>query len=361
VISLLRASKENAMTKKKSSIDLIYKALAPSALLILAGACGSSGPTKQLVSARGAYQQAKASGTQQLAPMRMEDARAALDAAERAHKKDPGSNQEANLAYVAERKSQIAMASGKTAADLQEERILNSQYQAKLEQKTRDEQARMREQEAMQQPTVEVEEVQPDPFAELRDIATIRQAPDGSTVITLSSAVLFPTNEAQLSGEANQRLDKVAEVLSAQPKDTQIKIVGFTDATGTTATNEALSKRRADAVSKYLAQHGVDESMLQSIGRGEADPIASNATEDGRAINRRAELVIKLPEGQTIQKKAQPNSSAKTPEEKEKTPDEGMSPNQNDMAPKNDMTPRNDMAPKTTNPPAPQPPEVPEQ
>jgi outer membrane protein OmpA-like peptidoglycan-associated protein len=156
-----------------------------------------------------------------------------------------------------------------------------------------------------------------DALASLSGVATVTQE-HGGTVITLSDAVLFPTDGDTLSPDAHNRLDTVANALKVQPSNTRIRVEGHTDTTGTTETNDALSQRRADAVRDYLAQAGVDSSMLQSIGRGEADPVATNATEAGRASNRRADIVVKLPPGQTypgiMQKPGRrPNSSAKMP------------------------------------------------
>jgi len=308
-------------------------ALGLSAIVVLAGACGSSGPTKQLTDARQAMQMAQASGTAQMAPNRMQDAQAALDQAERAHKDDPGSNTEANLAYIAKRKAEIAMASGKTVASMHKEDALNQQYQAKLAQTANSQRQQLRAQALQQQRQQAAQASQSaetraaDALQSLSEVATVKHEQKG-TVITLMDAALFQTGADTLSDDARSSLDKVASALEQQPKDTQIRIEGYTDASGSTASNEALSQRRADAVRKYLEQRGVDGSMLESIGRGEANPVASNSTDDGRASNRRAEIVVKVPENETSpgmppapgapSKNTRPNSSAKSPPEPQK-------------------------------------------
>jgi len=315
---------------QRCPIDATRSALGLSALMILAGACGSSGPTKQLVDARETMQVAKASGTEQVAPNRMQDAQAALDQAERAHKDEPGSNTEANLAYVAKRKAQIAMASGKIVTSMHKEAQLNDQYHARLEQSQSQQQqvraqALERQRQQAAQASQNADARAADALESLNEVATVKHQQKG-TVITLLDAALFKTGGDTLSNDARESLDKVAAALEQQPKDTQIRIEGYTDASGSTASNETLSQRRADAVRDYLEQRGVEGSMLESIGRGESNPVASNATDDGRASNRRAEIVVKVPENETSpgmqpgmqRKNSRPNSSAKTPPEPQK-------------------------------------------
>lgn len=301
------------MTKRISMKAM--RVLGPSALLILGGACGSSGPTPQLVQARQTMQIAKATGTEQLAPNRMQEAQDALVQAERAHSDDPGSNTEANLAYVAKRKAQIAMASGKIVTEMKTEAALNQEYQSRLEQTSRSQRQALRDQARENQQQSQAARAE-DALESLDEVATVKHEQNG-TVITLSGAALFQTGSADLSDEARQNLDKVARALQLQSKDTKVTIEGHTDTTGATASNEDLSKRRADAVRGYLTQRGVDGAMLESIGKGEADPVANNATNDGRASNRRADIEVKLPEGQGQPgMKNRPNSSsAKSPGE----------------------------------------------
>jgi outer membrane protein OmpA-like peptidoglycan-associated protein len=302
------------MTKRISMTAM--RALGPSALLVVAAACGSSGPTAQLVQARQTMQIAKASGTEQLAPNRMQEAQDALVQAERAHSDDPGSNQEANLAYVAKRKAQIAMASGKIVTSMKTEAALNEEYQSRLEQASQSQRQQLREQARENQETSQASRAE-DALESLDEVATVKHEKNG-TVITLEGAALFPTGGDTLSDEARQNLDKVAKALQLQEKDTKVTIEGHADSTGNVAKNEDLSKRRADAVRGYLTQRGVDGAMLESIGRGTADPVANNATGDGRAENRRADIEVKLPEAEPTKMnlKQRPSSpAAKSPGE----------------------------------------------
>jgi len=103
--------------------------------------------------------------------------------------------------------------------------------------------------------------------------------------------VTFNTNEYAIKNEFFPVLDSVAEVLY-KFTDTNLVVTGHTDSTGAKDYNYNLSNRRATSVANYLATHGVTQSRLISQGVGPDEPIASNASESGRAQNRRVELQI---------------------------------------------------------------------
>jgi outer membrane protein OmpA-like peptidoglycan-associated protein len=109
--------------------------------------------------------------------------------------------------------------------------------------------------------------------------------------VTFASGLLFDTDSDVLSASARQHLSALATNLGKYP-DTDLLIVGHTDATGTDAYNMSLSERRAEAVVNYLASQGVMRSRLRPTGRGESEPIATNDTEAGRQQNRRVEVAI---------------------------------------------------------------------
>jgi outer membrane protein OmpA-like peptidoglycan-associated protein len=90
---------------------------------------------------------------------------------------------------------------------------------------------------------------------------------------------------------AQSRLDQVADALLVSP-DRKIVVEGYTDSQGSDAYNLDLSQRRADAVRDYLVHRGYPASHLQAHGIGEGRPIADNITSEGRANNRRVELVL---------------------------------------------------------------------
>lgn len=103
--------------------------------------------------------------------------------------------------------------------------------------------------------------------------------------------VTFDGGSATLKPESAKQLEQLAQVLKAYPK-AAVDIVGHTDSTGDAAANKALSAERAGAVEKALQQMGVEDARIKSSGDGAAKPIASNDTEQGRAQNRRVEVVV---------------------------------------------------------------------
>jgi outer membrane protein OmpA-like peptidoglycan-associated protein len=105
--------------------------------------------------------------------------------------------------------------------------------------------------------------------------------------------ILFDTGKSEIKPQSEAALAEVAKLLKADPK-LAVWVVGHTDSVGTTDANVALSAARADAVTKALvARHGIEASRLDAHGNGPFAPVASNATEDGRARNRRVELVAR--------------------------------------------------------------------
>ena len=109
--------------------------------------------------------------------------------------------------------------------------------------------------------------------------------------VTFDSGILFPFDSAELTSEARSNLRKLADSLQAE-KRTNVMILGHTDSAGNDSYNQRLSERRGLSAEDYLASLGVASSRLVSRGRGEAEPIASNGTEDGRRQNRRVEVAI---------------------------------------------------------------------
>jgi K(+)-stimulated pyrophosphate-energized sodium pump len=104
----------------------------------------------------------------------------------------------------------------------------------------------------------------------------------------------FEFATSNLTPESLPTLDRVAEVLKAHP-NTQILLEGHTDATGVASSNERLSRERANAVKAALVARGVSGDRIATAGVGQDRPIASNDTEEGRARNRRTELVVTKP------------------------------------------------------------------
>jgi OOP family OmpA-OmpF porin len=117
--------------------------------------------------------------------------------------------------------------------------------------------------------------------------------------ITFGSDELFAFDRAELRAPARAKLDDLA----AQMQGADIKaihVVGHTDGIGTDAYNDKLSERRAASVRDYLVSKGVDPGLIDIEGRGKRDPVASNATKEGRAQNRRVD--VKVEGSKTIQR-----------------------------------------------------------
>jgi outer membrane protein OmpA-like peptidoglycan-associated protein len=124
-----------------------------------------------------------------------------------------------------------------------------------------------------------------DELASLQAKQTARGA-----VITLRD-VLFATGKATLQPGAERTLDQLAAALKDAP-DRSIEVEGFTDSVGSEEFNQALSERRAQAVSEALLARGVDPSRVGVRGFGESYPVASNDNSAGRQLNRRVEIVV---------------------------------------------------------------------
>jgi len=131
-------------------------------------------------------------------------------------------------------------------------------------------------------------------MAQLNEILATRDSARG--LIVSMPDVLFDTGSANLKPTARERLAKVAGILLAYP-DMRIEVDGYTDSTGNPMFNERLSQDRAASVQSYLSQQGVSSSAMSIHGFGEANPIASNESVEGRQQNRRVELVVS---GQSI-------------------------------------------------------------
>ncbi|NNL84720.1 MAG: OmpA family protein, partial [Myxococcales bacterium] len=113
--------------------------------------------------------------------------------------------------------------------------------------------------------------------------------PDPCEGTIVLRGVNFDFDRAEIRPDARIVLDEAASQLS-QCKVGAITVAGHTDSTGPEAYNQGLSERRASSVADYLASQGVSRSRLQPVGYGESQPVASNGTRDGRALNRRVEL-----------------------------------------------------------------------
>ncbi len=110
-------------------------------------------------------------------------------------------------------------------------------------------------------------------------------------ILNMPSNVTFATNQDQVNSSFYPVLDSVGIILNKYPK-TLLDVDGHTDDVGDAGYNQQLSERRAYSVAKYLNGKGIDSRRLLIVGFGESRPVATNATEEGKAANRRVELKI---------------------------------------------------------------------
>jgi outer membrane protein OmpA-like peptidoglycan-associated protein len=113
---------------------------------------------------------------------------------------------------------------------------------------------------------------------------------DRGMVITLQGEVLFKTGKWDLKPGALAKLDQIAQAL--QGKEQRMTVYGYTDNVGAADMNMELSQRRASAVRDYLVTKGIPQDLITAQGKGQGDPISDNGSVEGRAANRRVELVV---------------------------------------------------------------------
>jgi outer membrane protein OmpA-like peptidoglycan-associated protein len=246
--------------------------------------------------------------------------------AEQAFLKEPDSHKTKDLAYVAQRKSEQAGALGAMAADKASKDKANADFRKKQteivkqgkqdlsdsEKRTAAAQAEIDKQAAVKevkdksdaefqkqqaeivkqgrQDLSDSEKRTADAVAELAAIAAVKEEERG-LVVTLSGGVLFRSAESTLLSSAKVKLDQVANaLLSVRARN--LIVEGHTDSQGSASYNQGLSQRRADAVRDYLVQRGYPTDRIQARGKGKGSPIADNASPEGRANNRRVEIII---------------------------------------------------------------------
>jgi outer membrane protein OmpA-like peptidoglycan-associated protein len=263
-------------------------------------------PPKELVDARAAYKQAAGGIAQQENPAQLHTAENSLKVAEQTFEDEGDADITRDRAYVAMRKAQIAEVQARvsqnekrlaeleqnmTAAQARELAKLRGDYKASQQELAAAEAARKQAEAARK----EAEERAERAAADLARIATVKQESRGM-VITLSGGVLFTSGKAELLPSAQAKLSEVANALTQQNPDASIVVEGHTDAQGNEAFNLDLSTRRAQAVRDYLASHGVAPDRIRAEGLGFSRPVADNKTAEGRANNRRVEIVVQ-PQG----------------------------------------------------------------
>ena len=257
----------------------------------LLGACASMPQrSAQLEEARTQVQTLSAEPlAQQAAAHDLEAARASLNQADAALAQHEPPQVVDHLAYLARRHADAGQARVDEARARQDvAKAQDERNRILLESRTREARnAQANAQVAQSQAQAAQQQLQ-STQQQLQDLQA-KQTERGM-VLTLGD-VLFDTNKATLKPGADQKIDRLATFLQKNPNERLI-IEGYTDSTGSEEYNEELSQRRAQAVANVLAGQGVPASRYQVVGKGQAFPVASNATPAGRQQNRRVEIVF---------------------------------------------------------------------
>lgn len=119
----------------------------------------------------------------------------------------------------------------------------------------------------------------------------VSQTADNQLKLNIPSDISFDSGRYNIKPNLQPVLDQFAQGLNGQP-NTEVRIVGHTDSTGTDAVNQPLSVNRAQSARDYLVVKGVDARRIATEGHGAKQPLADNATEAGRAKNRRIEIFL---------------------------------------------------------------------
>jgi outer membrane protein OmpA-like peptidoglycan-associated protein len=299
----MNAPIENEMEYSMRHLHKNIVATVGSALVMLVAGCAATPVPQDLLDARSAYLKAQSGPASQYKPDQVHEAKVALDKAEASYVDDPGDQKTKDLAYVAHRKAELAEAN---AASAQAQGVKGqADNDVKLTTKgqlveARGQLANAGAQLAGREQQLEVEKkAHADADKRAKDaldrlaasIGAVKQEPRGM-VITLSGSVLFASNKDALLPAAQERLGQVAEALKTQD-DHKIVVEGHTDSQGSAASNQGLSDRRAQAVVSYLVSRGVPADQIRAEGLGPSRPVADNTSAEGRANNRRVEIIVK--------------------------------------------------------------------
>lgn len=298
---------------------------------LLGLACATVDPPKELVEARAEYEKSTQGPAAKLNPAGLYEAKKSLDHANNAFAQEPSAEKTRDVAYIALRKVQLAnaqarieLASQEKARAEREKATIAQEQQRKKQKLTESELAEIRRKlsEAEEQRRMEAEKVAryneqlqstnqqlqaekqarldaekkaEEAMANLAKVALVKQESRG-LVITLSGGVLFASGKSTLLSNARPKLDEIAQALQKSEADKFI-VEGHTDSRGSEDTNQDLSYRRAQTVRDYLVERGVPSEKIKAMGFGKDRPVADNSSAEGRANNRRVEIVIQ-PKGQ---------------------------------------------------------------
>src|SRR5690606_17757762 len=264
-------------------MNRLQRVLLSGAVVAIFAACASVPENiEELQTARAVVPQVEASPRAGVAATYISEARKALDRANRLAERGADLDEIRHEAKIGTLKAEIA-----------NERILAAQAREEIEKGQAERQAVLienREREAQRRAQQAEMERQRASSLE-QELAALKAKPTPRGMVLTLGDVLFDTAQATLKPGAYPTIERVAEVLKAEP-DRRVTIEGHTDSRGSDEYNQQLSERRAAAVEAALVERGVSRDQIISIGKGETFPIASNDDAGGRQQNRRVELIF---------------------------------------------------------------------
>jgi outer membrane protein OmpA-like peptidoglycan-associated protein len=280
-------------------------ALAPLTLVAVL-ACGTTPPPKELVDARSSYDRAKDGTARELAQAELDTAKQALRKAEAMFDDSPDDTRVRDLAYIADRKAQLAEAVAvmkQAEADKQEAEKKFKEYSESELGKVRgalgksqsELEAEKKAREEAEKAKRELEKQLQNALASLKEIAAIKEEARG-VVITMQGSVLFASGKSELLPIAKERLSQVGKSLKDQGSP-KLRVEGHTDSIGSAEENRKLSLARAESVKSHLASDGYPAAKISTAGHGPDRPVADNGNAEGRANNRRVEIVVNPTDG----------------------------------------------------------------
>lgn len=188
-------------------------------------------------------------------------------------------------AELATQRAQAAQSSAQAA----QSRAQSAEATAQSAQQRADQQSQLAQREAERAAALE------------RDLQSLQSRNTTRGLVVTLGDVLFATGRAELFPGAQRSVDRMAQVLSQYP-ERRVLIEGFTDSVGSTATNQALSQRRAEAFRQALLARGVAADRMEVRGHGERYPVADNRSPAGRQQNRRVEVLFSDAQGRFVER-----------------------------------------------------------
>lgn len=294
---------------------------AAAALLTFAGCQTAPPASTELSAARSAVERARIDPyATRSGALELDRAQQALRSADQAAMRERDAAQARHFAYLAMRRSEIALALGAQAqtdervqkASVDRERLQVEARTREAERAARTARSAQSDAESMREQAERARRLaasQAERATALeRDLQELQAHNTQRGLVVTLGDVLFDTGKAELQPGAQRRVEQLAAVLKQYP-ERRVLIEGFTDSMGSQTQNLALSQRRAESLQQALQETGVEPGRIQIRAWGEAHPVATNRTPSGRQQNRRVEVLFSDENGQFAAQEANRSSS----------------------------------------------------